>query len=117
MGMGGGSPGCAADGGRRTTRRRRAAAVKAEAMKLARCLLLCLGHSEERGGGLLFLPSPKHGSVPGCPRHDAASSPPPPPEQQQKETGHDEQQGDETQLFYLSISMVSLSLTSDKVVD
>jgi len=79
MGMGGGSPGCAADGGRRTTRRRRAAAVKAEAMKLARCLLLCLGHSEERGGGLLFLPSPKHGSVPGCPRHDAARSPPPPP--------------------------------------
>ena len=86
-------------------------------------VLLCPGHSEGRGGPPFppqpearqptGLPEARRGQIPAA----AASCAPPPPEQQQKETGHDEQQGDETQLFYLSISMVSLSLTSDKVVD
>ena len=128
--MGGGSPGCAADGGRRTRMRRswkwkwrrRAAAVKAEAMELARCSSVL---ATARGGeGLFFLPNPKRGSLPGCPRHDAAgtaSSPPLAPARRRRSssrrnTGHDEQQGDEIQLFYFAISMVSSSLTSDKVV-
>ena len=58
------------------------------------------------------LPEARRGQIPAA----AASCAPPPPEQQQKETGHDEQQGDEIQLFYFAISMVSSSLTSDKVV-
>ena len=86
-------------------------------------VLLCLGHSEGRGGPP-FPPQPKRGSLPGCPRHDAAgtaSSPPLAPARRRRSssrrnTGHDEQQGDEIQLFYIAISMVSSSLTSDKVV-